>query len=857
MRAPPTAYSLLVAYVAGLLGALAWRPSPAATVALLGVGTAWALLRLASASEPPARPTPAEVESSAPVGRGLPTPAGRTTSGPAERSPWPLARRRGVQVTAWRRRLRASAAVALAPLVVAAGLVVGAARLDAQAQSHLTRFVGHTVTLQATALTLPKTGDERVSLDVKVTAVDGFVVAERAPLTLDLGGAPAPAFTSLGPLVEGTRLRLPAAQVEALPQPKPGEFDYGRYLERRGEHVVLAAPLATLRLTGRRGGLGGLVDRLRLAARSHIRRGLRSPVREVLEAMVLGDQQAVPTGPVNDMRRSGLLHILAVSGENVVLLCTMGSFVLTLAGVRRGLRSLILIPSVVLYVVVTGATPSIVRAGVSGVVALLANLTSRPTDGWFLWLVPGAFMLTRSPAVVYDVSFQLSFAAVAGLLLLGRPLTRALAFAPRFLGEPAAITTAASLSTAPVSMATFGQASLVAVPANIVGGFVLGPIMFLGMLSVFVGFAWPGLSAPLNVVAGLFTGFLLTVAAWFGHPSFAVYRWQGLTLGFLLAALLGGGFVAVALLAHRAGQSLREYARPTRRRGRIAVAAVVLVALALALAPARPAAPTRPTLTVLSVGEGAAALLQEPGGPTVLIDAGPTPLAACLRRHGVRRIDLLVLSHGHADHTAGLSDVLGQIPITLALVPQPVVASAALDHVVAELRAARVPVRACTARLSLAIGDGRLSVVPTGTPGGADNQDENDCALVVVVTLDGDSVLLPGDAEAEALEPLHLGPIAIVELPHHGSSGGLTDRLLAEYRPRLAVVSVGPNKFGHPTASMLALMADHGVPLLRTDFSGDITLTAGPAGLAVAAAHPGRALTAAHAGRALAAARSP
>jgi competence protein ComEC len=823
VRAPPTVYALLVAYVAGLLGALAWRPSPAATVALLGVTTGWALLRLTLPVEPDARPTPTGAE------RRLPA------------SPW----RGRLRASAWRPRLRASAAVALAPLVVAAGLTVGAARLDAQARSELTRFVGHTVTLQATALTLPKVGDERVSLDVKVTAVDGAVVAERAPLTLDLGGAPAPAFTSLGPLVEGTCLRLAAAQVEALPRAKPGEFDYGRYLERRGEHVVLAAPLATLRLTGRRGGLGGFVDRLRLAARGHIRRGLRSPVREVLEAMVLGDQQAVPDGPVTDMRRSGLLHILAVSGENVVLLCTMGSFVLTLAGVRRGVRSLILIPSVVLYVVVTGATPSIVRAGVSGVVALLANLTSRPTDGWFLWLVPGAFMLTRSPAVVFDVSFQLSFAAVAGLLLLGRPLTHALAFAPRFLGEPAAITTAASLSTAPVSMATFGQASLVAVPANIVGGFVLGPIMFLGMLSVFVGFAWPALSAPLNVVAGLFTGFLLTVAGWFGHPSFAVYTWQGLTLGFLVAALLGGGLVVVALLAHRAGESLRDYARVPRRRGRIAVAAVVLIAAALAMAPARPAAPARPTLTVLSVGEGAAALLQEPGGPTVLIDAGPTPLAACLRRHGVRHINLLVLSHGHADHTAGLSDVLGQIPIDQALVPQPVVASAALNRVVAELRAARVPVHACTARLSLTIGGGRLAVVPTGTPGGADNQDENDCALVVVVTLDGESVLLPGDAEAEALEPLDLGPLAIVELPHHGSSGGLDDRLLAEYRPRLAVVSVGPNKFGHPTASSLALMAGHGVPLLRTDFSGDITLTAGPTGLLVAAAHPGRALAAA------------
>jgi competence protein ComEC len=140
--------------------------------------------------------------------------------------------------------------------------------------------------------------------------------------------------------------------------------------------------------------------------------------------------------------------------------------------------------------------------------------------------------------------------------------------------------------------------------------------------------------------------------------------------------------------------------------------------------------------------------------------------------------------------------------------------------------------------LSIPITDGRLAVVPTGQSGGTDNQDENDCALVVVVTLDGQSVLLPGDAEAEALEPLDLGPCAIVELPHHGSVGGLDDRLLAELAPRLALVSVGPNTFGHPTAAMLALMKAHRVPLLRTDRNGDVTLTAGPHGLTVAAARP-------------------
>ena len=160
---------------------------------------------------------------------------------------------------------------------------------------------------------------------------------------------------------------------------------------------------------------------------------------------------------------------------------------------------------------------------------------------------------------------------------------------------------------------------------------------------------------PLNVVAGLFTGFLLTVAAWFGAP---------------VVCRLSVAGADARLLARRrcwARRSSWSPCSPTApicrcaststggaRRRTLAVAAAALVVIALAVAPAPPSAPRLPTLTVLSVGEGAAALLQEPGGPTVLIDAGPAPLAACLRRHGVRRIDLLVLSHGHSDHTAGL-----------------------------------------------------------------------------------------------------------------------------------------------------------------------------------------------------------
>ena len=423
----------------------------------------------------------------------------------------------------------------LAVLFVCAGAVLGGARLDAVARSTLAAYTGDTVPVAAVLTDLPAIDADRVTLAVRVTGVAGRQVREPAHLRLRLDEGQTLGHDPTGPLTEGALLRLPSASVEPLPEPDPGEFDYGRYLRRRGEHVLLEADFADLVVVGRRGGLQGIVDRLRLASRAHLAAGVRSPVGDVLQGMVLGDDEGVGQAVVDDFRRSGLLHIMAVSGENVVLLCTMWSFAFALLGMHRLLRTALLLPVVATYVLLTGASPSIVRAGVAGICGLLAILASRPSDGWLLWLAPAAWLLTVNPNNLFDVSFQLSFGAVVGLLVLAGPLTRAVSFLPGPLPEQVGVTTAASISTAPVSVLTFGSASLVSVPANVAGGFVLGPIMFLGMLSLLLGFVSEWLSAPLNVVAGLFIGFLLTVSHFFAGlargrlrlPGTHVAAWSG------------------------------------------------------------------------------------------------------------------------------------------------------------------------------------------------------------------------------------------------------------------------------------------------------------------------------------------
>jgi competence protein ComEC len=704
------------------------------------------------------------------------------------------------------------------------------------ASSALGARVGERLDLRAEVVDLPAIKEDQVTLAVRVAQAGEVVMREPAHLRLQLDDGQQLTLDPTGPLVEGAVIDVPGVKVERLPEAKPGEFDYGRYLRRRGEHALLEADFADLRIVGRRGGLQGVIDRLRLASRAHLLAGVHPPVSDVLQGMVLGDDEGVEPELEEDFRRSGLLHIMAVSGENVVLLCGMWSFAFALLGINRLVRTALLLPVVATYVLLTGASPSIVRAGVAGIMGLLAILASRPSDGWLLWLVPGAWLLTVNPNNLFDVSFQLSFGAVVGLILLARPLTRAVGFLPGPLPEQVGITTAASLSTAPVSMLTFGSASLVSVPANVAGGFVLGPIMFLGMLSLLLGFVSSWLSAPLNVVAGLFIGFLIAVSRFFGQFPGAVYEWQGVSLGLLLTLGLLAEVVAIGVLAARGGEGLAAFVRAPRRRTTLVVVTVAIVAVSLLVAPAPVRPPAHTTLSFLSVGEGSATLVQAKGGPTVLIDAGPSPLARTLRQHAVDRIDLLILSHGHADHVAGLEDVIGHVPVTTALMPKPDEPSEALDEIEAALQAEGTEVRRCTSPVAFGGGDWALDVLATTPPpGSSGNQAENDCALVAVVSLGGRRVLVPGDAEGPVLGALDLPVCDIVGVPHHGSSGGLDAGLLGELVPLLAVISVGENTYGHPTPELLGVLSDVGVPTVRTDHAGEIVLSAEEGGLRVRA----------------------
>ena len=275
--------------------------------------------------------------------------------------------------------------------------------------------------------------------------------------------------------------------------------------------------------------------------------GLAPDHAALLRGMVLGQDERISAAVRDDFRASGLAHLLAVSGQNVMLLAALALPLLVLAGVGVRARLLVLAGLIALYVPLAGAGPSLQRAGIMGLAGLAAMASSRPASRWYALLLAAALTLAWNPRAWGDPGWQLSFAAVAGILLLGVPLGRVLARAAaellpsppgsarraalRLLADGLAITVAATLATAPLLAHHFGTVSTASLPANLLALPAVAPVMWLGMLKAALGQLaafgpLPGVLAEwLGACAALPAGYIALLAERFaGLPGAAGRR---------------------------------------------------------------------------------------------------------------------------------------------------------------------------------------------------------------------------------------------------------------------------------------------------------------------------------------------
>lgn len=594
-------------------------------------------------------------------------------------------------------------------------------------------------------------------------------------------------------------------------------------------------------------------DEVRARAEQALASGMPAREAALARGFVLGEDDRIDTATVEDFRRSGLSHLLAVSGQNVALLALLVMPLLAALGMPLRTRLVWIIAAITVYVPLAGGGPSIVRAGVMGALSLLATLAGRRTSRVYALAIAAIVTLAIDPRVGADIGWQLSFAAVLGILAIARPLRAAIVsrFGSRglrgTLAEGVAVTVSATLATAPLIAFHFGELSTVTLFANLLALPAVAPAMWLGMLTS-IGAQVPGFPAVIpNALAAPLLAYIAAVASWCGRPHWA-YLEVGIGLPGLIASyvVLAGAVITLpALLRRRRIAALRRLrGRPdprcnvlrlsrspkalSRRWGVLVAAGAVLVAVVvpMCLAAAGGDAPPPPAglrVVVLDVGQGDAILLQPAGAQAILIDGGPPgdDLASKLRGAGVGSIGVAIVTHEQSDHAGGIEDLLGRFPVRRLLY-------ARLSR---RLRGEAEAAKAAPTRIAgggvISAGGLRLEVLwppPELLARPLAGADPNTQALVILARWKRFSMLFTADAEAGEV-PIDPGPVDVLKVAHHGSEDPGLDALLDRASPRLAVISVGAgNPYGHPAPSTLAELAAHGVQTLRTDGRGTIEL---------------------------------
>ncbi len=645
-------------------------------------------------------------------------------------------------------------------------------------------------------------------------ASDGRVLRLDDPRGVRLALVPAGA-------VPAGRVRVRGEIVRASGRRNPGGFDYAGYLARRGiEGELLVRSVVTVRPRSR------VIDRFRRGAT----RGLGPSQAALMEAMTLGVRE-----DLGELRgrfaAAGLAHVLALSGLHVgVLVAALGR---ALAGLGRR-RYPVLAAATVGYVALVGPSPSVVRAAVM-VLAGLAGLAAGHgrIQAWPSLALAATVSMLVAPAQLADASFQLSYLAVVGMLVFVPPFARRLAdpvpptagrWAPRRLVLPSLLaSTAAQLPSLSLVAGSFGRVPLASPLVNLVAIPLAGLLVPLGFLSAAVGAVAPPAAALLNHAIGPLASLLLVLADVGARlPHLTWGEVQPLGHGCYALAL-----VALALAAH-------GILRPWR--------ALLVVLCAGSVSAAVPPDHAPPEVVFLDVGQGDATLVRLPGRLEVLVDGGGTPFSSrdlgadvvlpALRALGVRALDVVVATHPDLDHVEGLVTVLERVPVGV-LVMGPRWPGAAIDRRLrAVAKAHGIPVHRAVRGERLLLGRGRQSAeIDVLHPGLRPLPTTNENSVALLLRYGGaPQVLMLGDAPAGVERTLAVPHVPVLKVAHHGSRFSTSAELLAAARPKLAVISVGANHYGHPNPGVLERLSRSGAAIASTLDGGALRLPLSPLG---------------------------
>lgn len=579
-------------------------------------------------------------------------------------------------------------------------------------------------------------------------------------------------------------------------------------------------------------------------------------VAALMQALILGDTAQLSDSLSGALSVTGLSHIVSVSGMHVVFLT--GMVLLLVRNKRRA--TLIAIPVIVLFMAITNFPPSVVRAGLMQILALTAFLAGREKDAVTAIGLALGLILIANPFAATDVGLQLSFCATAGMLLFSQKLCagmlgvlkkdagRAAGAVLRFLASSLSSTVSAMVFTLPLAAYYFGTVSLVSPAANLLTIWAVSALFCVGFVSALAALVWVPAGMVLGFAALPFAKYFMWVTGVCSKLPFAavdaknpyilswlfyVYAVACLYLTYALYKKREAG----APVPEKPGQDnslldkkesgtvhTRRFLLPGCLAGCALLASLLLSAFSLS--------GQGLNVAVLDVGQGQCIVLTS-NAYTAVIDCGGNKsggagviAARYLKGLGRSEVDLLMLTHYHDDHANGVTTLLGSVHVKNLALPAPDAQAKLSEEILALAQKERIPVTWVKNDTDISMGDALLTLYAPE----ADAPGVNERGVCMLIKCGDFEALVTGDlnlaSERRLAQRVAFPNIELIVAGHHGSKYASSEELLEETRPDVAIVSVGRNRYGHPTAQALERLRDTGAKIYRTDENGTVRVSA-------------------------------
>ena len=583
----------------------------------------------------------------------------------------------------------------------------------------------------------------------------------------------------------------------------------------------------SIEITGSEGNLKYLPNKLARSASDMAGRIFPDDVSPLMQALIVGNRDRLNRDSALNaaLSASGIIHVVAISGMHVAFL--MGF--LAVAVRNKRLLAVLGIPVLILFMAMTGFTPSVNRAVIMQIFLINAPLFRRESDSITSLSAALFVILAANPYTCASVGLQLSFAATLGIILFTYRINAGVSDQLRgtkiyrkklpkavigFVITSLSTTVGALVFSLPLTVVHFGYVSLISPLTNLLTLWAVSLAFPVGLAACILGFIFQPLGVIVAFPAAMAARYIISVSrALAAVPYSVIYSSNAHIISWL--AYIYVMFITLPLMRARA----RQYLYP-------ACAAAILLAVVILISPLLPGAGDT-SVTVLDVGQGLSVALTS-GRHTALVDCGSISgenagaLAhEFLLGEGRAVIDLMILTHFHDDHVNGVEFLLSRASLSALAIPDPE-GSYLVEDIIELARKRGAEIIYVTETLHISLGDMEIILYP---PMGYGDQNERGLS---VLTLGKVSALITGDMsspiERSLLRYADLPKIDVLVVGHHGSKNSTSDELLDAVTPRIAVIPVGYNSFGHPADETLRRLEDRSVRIYRTDELGHVTI---------------------------------